>query len=396
MGACVFYAGALQTLMKKDYYEILGLKKEASESDIKKAYRKLALTHHPDRVAPEKKKEAEEKFKEISEAYAVLSDAKKRQLYDQYGHAGIDQNYTAEDIFKGADFSSIFENMGFGGSDAFEDILGGFGFDMFGGGRSSRSRRPRRGKDIQYEVELTLPEAFSGVSKTIKVPRHDLCEACKGSGAKPGTQAKACSRCQGRGQVVTESGFFRMAQTCPQCRGEGKIITELCSACQGQGVVRTTRKIDVKFPAGVDTGSQLRLQGEGEVGQAGRGDLYVYIRVHENEIFQRNGQDLYMNLPLSFVKAALGGDISVPTLSGNVTMNIPAGTQSGKMFRLKGKGMPSLHGDAAGNQYVRVMISVPTKLTAGQKQLLEEYARLSAEDAGGSETFGDKLKKVFK
>lgn len=384
--------------MKKDYYEILGLKKDASEADIKKAYRKLALSHHPDRVAPEKKKEAEEKFKEISEAYAVLSDTKKRQLYDQYGHAGIDQNYTAEDIFRGADFSSIFGNMGFGnGADIFEDILGGFGFDFSGGGRSGRSRRPRRGKDIQYEVDLTLQEAFSGVSKTIKVPRHDLCEACKGTGAKPGTQAKTCSRCQGRGQVITESGFFRMAQTCPQCRGEGKTISELCSACQGQGVVRTTRKIDVKFPAGVDTSSQLRLQGEGEVGQAGRGDLYIYIRVREHETFQRDGQDIYMNLSLSFVKAALGGQISVPTLSGNVTMDIPAGTQSGKMFRLKGKGMPSLHGDGPGNQYVRVMISVPTKLSSEQRRILEEYARVSDEEVhGGSETFSDKLKKVFK
>ena len=382
--------------MKRDYYEILGLKKDASDADIKKAYRKLALAHHPDRVAPEKKKEAEEKFKEISEAYAVLSDAKKRQVYDQYGHAGIDQTYTADDIFRGADFSSIFGNMGFG-SDVFEDILGGFGFDVFGGGRSSgRARRPRRGKDIQYEVDLTLEEAYTGLTRTIKVPRHDLCQACNGSGAKPGTQAKSCPRCQGRGQVVMESGFFRMAQTCPQCRGEGKIITELCSSCQGQGTIRVTRKIDIKFPAGVDTGSQLRVQGEGEIGQAGRGDLYIYIRVLDHEVFQRDGQDLYINLPVSFVKAALGGEVSVPTLNGHVTMDVPAGTQSGKMFRLKGKGMASLHGGASGNQYVRVMISVPTKLSAEQRKFLEEYARASGEDIPATGSFSEKIKKVFK
>jgi molecular chaperone DnaJ len=379
--------------LKRDYYEILGLKKDASEADIKKAYRKLALSHHPDRVAPEKKKDAEEKFKEISEAYAVLSDTKKRQTYDQYGHAGIDQNFTQEDIFRNADFSSIFENMGFGG-DMFEDIFGSFGFDS---GRSSRSHRARRGKDIQYEFDLTLEEAYTGVTKAIKVPRHDICLACAGSGAKPGTQPKNCSRCQGRGQVITESGFFRMAQTCPQCRGEGKVIAEFCPTCQGKGTIRVTRKIDVKFPAGVDTGSQLRVQGEGEIGQAGRGDLYIYIRFHDHETFQRQGLDIYMNLSVSFAKAALGAQVSVPTLSGNVTMDIPAGTQSGKMFRLKAKGMPSLQGGSSGNQYVRVMISVPTKLSAEQKKLLEEYAHVSGEEISASgSSFSEKIKKVFK
>ncbi|MDD3374362.1 MAG: molecular chaperone DnaJ, partial [Candidatus Omnitrophica bacterium] len=298
--------------MKKDYYEILGVKREATISEIKKAYRKLALSHHPDRVPEDKKKSAEEKFKEISEAYAVLSDPSKRKTYDQFGHAGIDQNYTSDDIFRNADFSSIFQNMGFGG-DVFEDILGGFGF----GGQSSRSRGPKRGQSIQYEFELTLKEAFDGVEKTLKVPRHDFCKKCNGTGAKPGTQPKTCSRCQGRGQVVTDSGFFRMAQTCPQCRGEGKTISEFCPDCQGQGVVRVTRKIEVKFPAGVDTGSQLRVQGEGEAGKAGRGDLYIYIRIREDEIFKREGNDIYMILPLHFIKAALGAEVSVPTLGGN-------------------------------------------------------------------------------
>lgn len=381
-------------MMKKDYYEILGVKKDASVSDIKKAYRKLALSHHPDRVPADKKSQAEEEFKEISEAYAVLSDAKKRQTYDQFGHAGIDQNYTAEDIFRGADFSSIFRNMGFGG-DVFEDLLGGFGFDIFGGG-ARRSRRSSRGKSIQYEVEISLEEAFAGVKKTIRVPRHDLCQVCNGSGAKPGTSTKMCPTCRGQGQVVMNSGFFRMAQACQQCRGEGKIITEFCSQCQGQGVIRVTRKIEVNFPAGVDNGSQLRIQNEGEIGQSGRGDLYIYIRVREHDLFQRQGNDIYMNLPVSFVKAALGAEISVPTLGGNVKMKIPAGTQSGKMFRLKAKGMPDLRGRVPGDQYARVMIQVPHRISPEQRKILEEYAKISSEEVSESETFSEKLKKVFK
>lgn len=380
--------------MKKDYYEILGVKKDASVSDIKKAYRKLALSHHPDRVSADKKKQAEEEFKEISEAYAVLSDPKKRQTYDQFGHAGIDQNYTSEDIFRGADFSSIFQNMGFGG-DAFEDLLSGFGFDIFGGG-SRRSRRPRRGKSIQYEVEISLEEAFSGVKKTIRVPRHDLCQVCGGNGSKPGTTPKTCPTCRGQGQVVVNSGFFRMAQTCQQCRGEGKIITEFCSQCQGQGAIRVTRKIEVNFPPGVDNGSQLRIQNEGEIGQSGRGDLYIYIRVREHDLFQRQGNDIYMNLPVSFVKAALGAEISVPTLGGKVKMKIPSGTQSGKMFRLKAKGMPDLRTRTPGDQYARVMLQVPSRLSVEQRKILEEYARISSEDVLENESLSEKLKKVFK
>ncbi|MDP8265808.1 MAG: molecular chaperone DnaJ [Candidatus Aceula meridiana] len=376
--------------MKKDYYEILGVKKDAAIGDIKKAYRRLALSHHPDRVPEEKKKQAEEEFKGISEAYAVLSDPKKRQLYDQHGHAGIDQNYTAEDIFRGGDFGG------------FEDILsqlfgGGGDFDIFGGGGGRRARRPRRGKSIQYEVELSLEEAYSGIKKTIKVPRHDLCKSCNGTGAKPGTSSKICPTCQGQGQVAVNSGFFRMAQTCHECRGEGKIITEFCSTCQGQGAVRVTRKIEVKFPAGVDSGSQLRVQGEGEVGQAGRGDLYVYIRVQRHETFQREGNDIFINLPVSFVKAALGAEISVPTLGGKVKMKIPSGTQSGKTFRLKAKGMPDIRGRGVGDQYARVMLQVPMKLSDQQKKLLEEYAQISNEEVGnGNRTFSEKIKKVFK
>lgn len=381
--------------MKKDYYEILGVEKSASVADIKKAYRSLALKYHPDRVAEGEKKAAEEKFKEISEAYGVLSDAQKRQLYDQHGHAGIDQNYTAEDIFRGADFSSIFEG-GAGGvnlNDILSQMFGGGGGDGFGGGRSNRRSR---GRDIQYETELTLEEAFTGIKKTIKVPRHEHCQACNGSGAKSPSDLKTCPTCNGQGQVVMSSGFFRMAQTCSACQGRGKIIKQYCPSCSGQGVVRVTRNIEVKIPAGVDSDSQLRVVGEGEVGPAGPGNLYLFIKVLPHEIFKRNEQDLHMDLRVSFVKAALGADIPVPTLNGSVSMKIPAGTQSGKVFRLKAKGMPDPHSQGFGDLYARVMVDVPAKLTSQQKSLLEEFARLSGEDVDVAESIKDKFKKVFK
>ena len=383
--------------MKRDYYEILGVKKDASLADIKKSYRSLALSNHPDRVPEEKKKESEEKFKEISEAYGVLSDSQKRAMYDQYGHAGIDQRYTSEDIFKGADFSSIFEDLaGFGsGGGVFDSIFG----DMFGGGSSSRSSsRARRGRDIQYEIDLTLEEAFSGVKKKMKVPRNDYCKNCDGSGAKPGSKPKTCSTCRGQGHVIMSSGFFRMQQACSQCRGEGKIITEYCPECQGNGVVRVTRNIDVKIPAGVDNSSQMRIRGEGESGKSGNGDLYLYIHVKPHAKFKRNGVDIYIEQPVSFVKAALGGEISVATLNGNVTMKVPPGTQSGKTFRLKAKGMTNLHGGQPGDQYVKIMINVPTRLSTEQKKILEAYAQISGEDISAKydDSFVEKLRKVFK
>jgi len=380
--------------MKKDYYEVLGVKKDASIEEIKKAYRSMALSHHPDRVPTDKKKEAEEKFKEISEAYGVLSDPQKRGMYDQYGHQGIDQRYTTEDIFKGADFSSIFEGLadaGFGGG-LFEQIFG----DAMGGG-SQRGRRGRRGRDIQYEVNLTLEEAYRGVKKTIKVPRYEHCTDCDGTGAKAGSKPKTCPACKGQGQVVTSNGFFRMAQTCGQCRGQGKIITEFCSKCRGEGSVKITRNIEVNFPAGVDSNSQLRVRGEGEVGQSGKGDLYIFVNVLSHSQFKRDGRDIYMQMPVSFVKAALGGELSVPTLNGNVSMKIPIGTQSGKTFRLKGEGMNDLHGNSKGDQYVQVMLRVPERLTTEQRKILEDYARISGENGFTSDdTFADKLKKVFK
>lgn len=380
--------------MKKDYYEILGVAKNATAQDIKKAYRSLALKYHPDRVPADEKKEAEEKFKEMSEAYGVLSDPQKRATYDQYGHAGIDQTYTAEDIFKGADFSSIFGEAGMG--DILNQIFGSADFDIFGGGGGRRgSRRAQRGRDIQYEIDVSLEEACRGVERKIHVPRHEPCTECQGTGAKSGTKTKKCSTCGGRGQVTMSSGFFRMTQTCSACGGQGQVITEYCPKCQGKGVIRVTRNIDVTIPAGVDNSSRLRVRGEGEGAPGGSGDLYLYIHVLAHDIFHREGNDLYMELPVSFVKAALGGDVSVPTLNGPVTMRIPNGTQSGKVFRLKGKGMPDVQGGSQGDQYAKVMISVPSHLTSEQKDLLEEFARASGEEVG-NESFKEKIKKVFK
>jgi molecular chaperone DnaJ len=376
--------------MKKDYYEILGVQKSATLTEIKKAYRSLALKYHPDRVAENEKKEAEVKFKEISEAYGVLSDPQKRQMYDQYGHQGIDQNFTSEDIFRGADFSSVFEGAGLG------DILGRmFGGEFeFGGGGGGRSSRRSRGRDIQYEIEITLEDAYNGAKKEIRVPRHEFCKTCQGTGAKNGTALKTCPQCHGRGQVVMSSGFFQMAQTCGQCRGSGKVVTENCPECSGQGVKRVVKNIEVSIPAGVDNDSQLRVRGEGEVGQGGSGDLYLFIRVQEHAVYKRHNQDLYMDVPVSFAKAALGGDTQVKTLKETVEMKVPPGTQGGKMFRLKGQGMPSVHGHDHGDLYARVMIEVPTHLNSRQKELLEEFAKESGENSKGS--FKEKLKKAFK
>jgi molecular chaperone DnaJ len=378
---------------KRDYYEILGLSKGASIPEVKKAYRKLALRNHPDRVAEDKKKEAEEIFKEIGEAYGVLSDPKKKELYDQYGHAGVDQQYSSEDIFRGADFGDL--------GDIFGQFFGGGGGDQFGGGFGGGARQQRRaapGADIQSEITITLEESFAGIKKKVNVNRNEFCGPCKGTGAKGGTEMSVCSMCQGQGSVVTSSGFFRMKQACPTCSGRGKVIKEFCVTCTGKGATRETRKIEVNIPAGVDSNSRLRVSGEGEIGEGGSGDLYLYIHVKEHSTFKRDGDDLRLDLPVSFVKAALGAEISVPTLSGNVCMKIPAGTQSGKVFRLKEKGMPNLRGYKAGNQYVQIMLSVPTKVSAEQRKILEEYAELSGEDIskGGKGSIKEKLKKVFK
>jgi molecular chaperone DnaJ len=380
---------------KRDYYEVLGVKKSASLDEIKKAYRELALLHHPDRVPHEKKKEAEEKFKEISEAYAVLSDPQKRALYDQHGHAGIDQRYAYEDIFKGADFSSVFQDLGdfgFGGG-LFEEVFSDLGFDIFG----SRGRRAsgRRGRDLEITVSITLEEAASGTEKTITVPRYEVCDTCQGSGAKPGTKKITCPQCKGSGRTVVSNGFFQMAQTCSRCGGEGSMIQIPCSACGGQGRTKVTRKIKVTIPAGVDTGSRLRIRGEGEAGTAGRGDLYVYIEVEPHSVFERHNNDIAAQVNVSLSKAILGGEIEVPTLTGHVKMKVPAGTHSGRIFRLKEKGILDLHGRGQGDELVRVNVEIPTRLTPQQRQLIEEFARLSGEEVS-KEGFTDKIKKAFK
>lgn len=381
---------------KREYYEILGIKKNASLDEIKKAYRELALRYHPDRVPADQKKQAEEKFKEISEAYAVLSDSSKRALYDQYGHAGIDQRYAYEDIFKGADFSSVFEDLadfGFGGG-LFDEIFSDLGFDIFGG-RTRRGARVSRGRDLEITIDITLEEVSLGTEKTITVPRYEICSVCGGSGRKPGTKKITCPQCRGSGRVVVSSGFFQLAQTCSRCRGEGSIIQTPCPDCRGEGRTKVTRKIKVKIPAGVDTGSHLRMRGEGEAGTAGRGDLYVIIEVRPHPLFQRHNNDILTEITISLSKAILGGEVEVPTLNGKVSMKVPAGTQSGKIFRLKEKGMPDLHGRGMGDELVRVNVQIPTRLTPQQRRLIEEFARLSGEDIN-KESLTDKLKKAFK
>lgn len=380
---------------KRDYYEVLGIKKNASIDEIKKAYRGLAMRYHPDRVSDDEKKSAEEKFKEISEAYAVLSDSNKRNLYDQYGHSGIDQRYAYEDIFKEADFGSIFQGMG-GAGGIFEDLFSDLGFDIFGGGRAAHSHRNRRGRDLQISVEITLEEAVSGVEKTITVPRYELCPACSGSGARPGTKKSACPQCKGSGRTVISSGFFQLAQTCSRCHGEGAIIQALCSECQGQGRQKITRKIKVKIPAGVDSGSNLRIRGEGESGRAGKGDLYVIIELREHPVFERHNNDLITKVTINLSKAVLGGQIDVRTIDGNVSMTVPAGTQSGRVFRLKGKGIPDVRGRGLGDELVQVIVEIPTRLNSHQRQLIEEFARASGEEVESRRGLKEKLKKVFK
>lgn len=385
---------------KRDYYEILGAKKSATLDEIKKAYRELALRHHPDRVPVEQKKEAEEKFKEISEAYAVLSDPSKRALYDQYGHSGIDQKYAYEDIFKGADFGSVFQDLGdfgFGGS-LFEEIFGDLGFDIMGGrtSRGGSAAGRRRGRDLQISAEITLEEAASGTEKTVTVPRYEICPHCSGTGAKPGTKKITCPQCKGQGKVIASSGFFQLVQTCPRCQGEGRLIQAPCPQCQGQGRHKVTRKIKVKIPAGVDSGSHLRIRGEGEAGTSGNGDLYVIIEVAPHAIFKRHNNDILAEINIGLTKAILGAEVEVATLNGRVRMRIPAGTQSGRIFRLREKGIPDLHGRGNGDELVKVNVDIPRNLNSQQRKLIEEFARLSGDDAGPGETFTDKIKKAFK
>lgn len=385
---------------KRDYYEILGVKKSASLDEIKKAYREMALRYHPDRVPAQQKKEAEEKFKEISEAYAVLSDAQKRSLYDQYGHSGIDQRYAYEDIMRGGDWSDIGDIGGLG--DILKMFMGGLGggdidsaFDSFFGFENQGRKTRRKGRDLKIAFSITLEEAASGVEKKITVPRYEFCPACSGSGVKPGTKRIVCPQCKGQGRVVLARQGFQFVQTCPKCSGEGELIQSPCPTCRGEGRVRQTQNIKVTIPAGVDTGSQLRIRGEGEEGAAGRGDLYVIIEVRPHPVFQRHHNDIITEVNIGLAKAVLGADVEVPTLNGKVKMTVPAGTQSNSIFRLKGKGLPDLHSRERGDELVRVNVEIPRHLTSEQRRLIEEYARLSGEDIN-KEGFADRIKRTFR
>jgi len=367
---------------KRDYYEILGVKKNASLEEIKKTYREMALRFHPDRVPLEQKKEAEEKFKEVSEAYAILSDAQKRAIYDEYGHSGVDQRYTQEDIMRGGQWSG-FEDIGLG--DLLKNLSGmfggGFGFDVDDAFDDyyhvQRKNSRRKGRDLQISINITLEEAANGTEKIITVPRYEICENCAGSGAKPGSKKITCPQCKGAGRTVASNGFFQTVQACQRCSGEGFIYQAPCPVCHGEGRGKVTRHIKVKIPVGVDTGSHLRVRGEGEAGVAGHGDLHVIIEVLPHHAFERHNNDLLTEINISLSKAVLGAEVDVPTLGGHVKMKIPPGTQSGKIFRLREKGIPDVHGRGSGDELVQINVEIPARLSSQQRKLMEEFARLS-------------------
>ncbi|ALS27273.1 molecular chaperone DnaJ [Paenibacillus cisolokensis] len=369
---------------KRDYYEVLGVSKDASADEIKKAYRKLARQYHPD---VNKAPDAEAKFKEIKEAYDVLSDDQKRATYDRYGHIDPNQGFGGGGGFSGADF-------------------GGFGdiFDMFFGGGGRRDpNAPQRGNDLQYTMTIEFKEAVFGKEAEITIPRTESCDTCHGSGAKPGTRPETCSVCRGTGQqeVVQNTPFGRMVnrRSCSNCGGTGRVIKERCGTCHGSGRVKKQRRIHVRIPAGVDDGAQIRLSGEGEGGLRGgpAGDLYIVIRVKPHEFFEREGDDIYCEVPLTFTQAALGDEIEIPTLTGKVKLKIPAGTQTGTYFRLKGKGVPRLRGYGQGDQHVKVTVVTPTSLTEEQKELLRQFAGLAGEKTNEQhETLLDKMRRAFR
>jgi molecular chaperone DnaJ len=367
---------------KRDYYQLLGVNRSANDEELKKAYRKLALKFHPDRNPGDK--QAEEKFKEASEAYQVLTDPEKRGQYDRFGHAAFGNG---RPFAGGFDFTSGFE-------DIFGDIFGEF----FGSGTTRRRSRAQRGDDLRYNLDIGFEEAAFGTEKKIKVPRHGPCETCKGNGSKPGSSTQTCPTCRGQGQVSSQQGFFSVSRTCNHCRGQGSIIPHPCSTCNGSGLIRKLHTLSVKIPAGVDSGSRLKLRGEGEAGTQGEphGDFYVVIRVQEHPIFKRQGLEVICEVPISFVQAALGAEVEVPTLAGKILMKIPGGTQSGRIFRLKGKGIKDVHGYQHGDQHVLVLVETPTHLTAKQKELLREFAALGGEGVNPlSKSFFEKVKQIF-
>ncbi len=370
-------------MSKRDYYEVLGVSRDASEADLKKAYRRLAMKHHPDRSSG-KSEDSEAMFKEAKEAHEVLSDAKKRAAYDQYGHAGVDP--------------SMGGRPGAGG---FEDVFGDVFGDIFGGGRRGGGQRAHRGSDLQYNLELTLEEAVFGTEVKIRVPTQVSCKTCSGTGARKGTSATTCTTCGGAGQVRMQQGFFAVQQTCPQCRGKGKMISDPCPDCHGQGRKQEQKTLSVKVPAGVDTGDRIRLANEGEAGELGAasGDLYVQMHVKPHDIFSRDDNDLHCEMPISIGIAALGGEIEVPTLDGRIRLKIPAETQTGKLFRMRGKGVKPVRGGMTGDLLCRVNVETPVKLNNKQKDLIKEFEK-SIQEAGKKHSpkhasWGDRMKKFF-
>jgi len=352
---------------KRDFYEVLGVGRDAEEDVIKKAYRKLAMKHHPDRNPDDKA--AEEKFKEAKEAYEILTDPQKRAAYDQHGHAGVDPSLGARAGGAG------------GFADAFGDIFGDI-FGQAGGGRGGRNG-VYRGADLRYNLEITLEQAARGTETKIRIPTHEACEPCNGTGAKPGTAPKTCSTCAGHGQVRMQQGFFSVQQTCPKCHGAGKVIADPCNSCHGAGRLKKQKTLSVKIPSGVDDGDRIRLSGEGEMGVNGGppGDLYVQMQLKPHPVFEREGDDLHCEMPISFTVAALGGEIDIPTLDGHAKIKVPPETQSGKIFRLRGKGIKGVRSHSHGDLQCHMVVETPVKLTERQKELLREFEELAQEDS---------------
>ncbi len=376
-------------MAKRDYYEVLGVKRDADEEEIKKAYRKLAIKHHPDKNPGDKS--AEENFKELSEAYEALSDPQRRAAYDRYGHAAFDPRARMGRSGAGG-FHDPFE--------IFREVFGTSSiFDEFFGTARNDPTQPQRGNDLRYDLEISFEEAAAGCEKDVTVTKPERCDVCQGSGVEAGSKTRTCPTCQGRGQVITSRGIFSIAQTCPHCQGAGRVVEKPCKNCHGAGRRDHTSNIKLRIPAGVDTGSRLRSAGNGEAGLRGGppGDLYVVLHIRAHELFQRDGDDLLCEVPVSFVQATLGAEIEVPTLNGKATLKIPAGTQPGTMFRLRGKGVKNLQGYGHGDLHVRIDVEVPSHLTAAQRAKLQEFSDLcSGEQNPKSQSFFAKAKNLFR
>jgi len=382
-------------MAKRDYYEVLGVAKNASDEDIKKAYRKLAMKYHPDRNQGDGAKKAEESFKEVKEAYEMLSDAQKRAAYDQYGHAGVDPNMGGRGGGGPEGFGGFAEAFG----DIFGDIFGGAGGRRGGG---AGGQQVYRGNDLSYAMEISLEEAAHGKETQIRIPSWETCDTCKGSGAKPGTSPKTCTTCNGNGSVHMRQGFFSIQQTCPHCKGSGKIIPEPCTSCNGAGKIKRQKTLEVKIPAGINEGMRIRSAGNGEPGTNGgpSGDLYIEIRIKQHDIFERDGDDLHCTVPVSMTTAALGGAIEVPTLGSKAEIELPEGTQHGKTFRLRGKGIKGIRSSYPGDLYCHITVETPVKMTEHQRKLMKELEE-SFKGAGdrhspNAKSWTDRVKDLFK